>query len=152
MRQQALQQPEPVGLPTAVPDGIAHAPDDAQPVPPVEPYLQPVAAAKQALALVVRRRRLQPVPGVEVADADQPAVRKPPDAGNHSVVRAVVLDIRARQVLDVVAAPEKAGEVHAHVVAEPLGDLQGIPAGADRLLDQRRGGAATPCRSPHSPG
>ena len=139
MRQQAREQPQPVGLPVAA-HGVAEVPDDAQPVRPVEAREQALLAAGAGQALVVGRRRLPLVFGIEVGGVDQPAVGQPPDTGHRFVVRVVDLKILAHPLLDILAALESTGEVQAHVVAEPLADDQGVSDGADRLLDQRRGG------------
>ena len=140
MRQQALKQPEPVGLPVAPAHGVAEVADDAQPARTVEAREQALLAAGAEQELVVGRRRLPLVFGIEVGGVDQSAVGKPPDAGHRFVVRVVDLEILAQPLLDTLAARESAGEVQANVVAEPLADDQGVPDGADGLLDQHRGG------------
>ena len=65
---------------------------------------------------------------------------KPPQARHPFVMRVVGAEILGHHVLAALAAAEEAGEVDAHVVAEPFADDQGVPVGADRLLDQGGGG------------
>ena len=140
MRQQTLEQTELGGLPAAVAKGASDGPDDSLAVRRVEACAQAVLIAEAEQALVVHQRRLPLVFGIKVAHFAQLAVWKPQDAGYSFVVREVLVEVFAPQVIATVTTAEPAGEINARVVVRPFADAQDIPVGADGFLDQGRGG------------
>ena len=140
MRQQGLQEFDLGGLPAVVADGVARAPHDAQPVPPLELHAQAVPAAEEPHPFVVPRRGLPLVFRIEVAHPGQLAMGKLPRAQHPFVERVVDAVVLAHQVRVGVAAGEVPDEVKAHVVVEVLANDEGVPVGAAGFLDQRRGG------------
>ena len=70
----------------------------------------------------------------------QPGVFKPPDTGHRLVPRVVGGEVIAHQVMDAVAAAEKAGEMDALGVVNVFNDAQRVPRGVEGLLDLARGG------------
>ena len=140
MGQQALQEPEPAGLPAAAADGIRYRPHEAQPVRVVEVRVQAVPGAQAAVSLVVHRRRLALLLGPEVGEMHQPALGTLHEAAHARVPGMVDVEVLARQVVPALATVKQASEVNAVLAAGPFADHEAAAPGAACLVDPGRGG------------